>query len=252
MAADPYSRFKHLTYDRFRELATDNSLSPYEKIGFPDSYRAGREAAIFADIRAKVGNLNQNCQIVLDIGPGCTDVPRMFAELCAERQHQLLLVDAPEMLALLPDADHIRKYEGRFPDDCAALVSEYTGRVNTIVAYSVFHYVYVEGNIFRFVDECLQLLAHNGVMLIGDIPNMSKRKRFFASPDGARFHREFMKTSAAPEVIFNQPEPGEIDDAVLLGVVMRVRAAGCDAWVVPQDPALPMANRREDILIRKP
>jgi hypothetical protein len=39
---------------------------------------------------------------------------------------------------------------------------------------------------------------------------------------------------------------------VVMAVLGRARAAGADAYVVPQHPALPMANRREDILIRKP
>jgi hypothetical protein len=112
--------------------------------------------------------------------------------------------------------------------------------------------VYAEGNPFQFVDECIRLLAGGGQILIGDIPNISKRKRFFASPNGIRFHREFMKTDEAPAVAFNALEPGEIDDAVLIGIVMRARAAGCDAYILPQPANLPMANRREDILISKP
>jgi hypothetical protein len=38
----------------------------------------------------------------------------------------------------------------------------------------------------------------------------------------------------------------------MIALLLRARAAGADAYIVPQDPALPMANRREDILIRKP
>ncbi len=51
---------------------------------------------------------------------------------------------------------------------------------------------------------------------------------------------------------FNVPEPGKLDDAVVLGILARCRAAGFDAYVVPQAPDLPMANRREDILIHRP
>ena len=39
---------------------------------------------------------------------------------------------------------------------------------------------------------------------------------------------------------------------VVLGVVMRARAQGCDAYWLPQPACLPMANRREDIVIYKP
>jgi hypothetical protein len=252
MGNDPYMRFKHLTYEGFRELATDQSLSPYEKIGFPDSYRAGKEEQIFDDIRSKLPNLGKREQTVVDIGPGCTDVPRMMVELCASQGHTLVFVDAPEMLALLPDAPNLVKQPGRFPDQCGELLTTFEARADVIVTYSVFHYIYAEGNIFTFIDQCLRLLADGGQMLIGDIPNVSKRKRFFASPAGIRFHREFMHTDDLPAVAFNRPEPGEMDDAVLLATIARARAAGCDAYVVPQRATLPMANRREDLLIFKP
>jgi hypothetical protein len=252
LSADQYTRFKHLTYEGFRDLAADASLTPYEKIGFPDSYRAGKEAEIFADIRRKLPSLEKHRQVVLDIGPGCTDVPRMMVDLCAANDHTLLLVDAPEMLSLIPDAPHVHKQAGRFPDDCTGLIAENAGRIDVLVTYSVFHYVYAEGNVFRFVDECIRLLAEGGAMLIGDIPNVAKRKRFFASPAGVRFHQQFMKTNDVPSVTFNCPEPGEIDDAVLLALIMRVRSSGCDAYILPQPPDLPMANRREDLLICKP
>ena len=252
MSADQYTRFKHLTYEGFRDLATNASLSPYEKIGFPDSYRAGKEKEIFADIRSKLPNLEKRQQVVLDIGPGCTDVPRMMVDLCAANQHTLILVDAPEMLGLLPDLPHVRKHPGRFPDDCRDLLSEYAGRIDVLVTYSVFHYVYAEGNVFHFVDECIRLLAHGGGLLIGDIPNIAKRKRFFASPAGVQFHQNFMKTNDVPSVSFNCPEPGEIDDAVLLALIARARSSGCDAYILPQSAELPMSNRREDILICKP
>jgi len=89
-------------------------------------------------------------------------------------------------------------------------------------------------------------------MLIGDIPNVSKRKRFFSSPAGIKFHQEFTGTQELPEVVFNQVEPSRIDDAVVLSLLLRARNAGFDSYVVAQAEDLPMANRREDILIRKP
>jgi hypothetical protein len=252
MSQDQYARFKNLTYAGFRDLATDDALSPYERIGFPDSYRAGKERAIFADIRSKLTNLENRTQVILDVGPGCTDVPRMMIELATAQTHRLLLVDSPEMLQLLPDEPHTTKYGGRFPEECAALVKEYAGKIDVILVYSVFHYIYAEGNVFTFIDACLNLLAPRGQLLIGDIPNSSKRKRFFSSMEGIRFHCDFTGTETVPEVHFNRVEPGEIDDGVVMGILLRVRAAGFDAYVVPQAPELPMANRREDLLIRRP
>ena len=49
--------FTNIGFEDFRALAQDASLSKYERIGFPDSYREGLEQCIFADILGKLGNL---------------------------------------------------------------------------------------------------------------------------------------------------------------------------------------------------
>jgi hypothetical protein len=250
-AANPYSRFEHLSYSDFRALAADPGLSRYEKIGFPDSYRSGKEEAIFRDIAAKLPGLSRPGRIVLDIGPGCSDLPRMLIAACQEHGHTLLLADSAEMLAHLPDEPFIEKHVCYFPN-CPDLLTRYHGRVDDIIAYSVLHYVFVEGNVFTFLDKALHLLAPGGAMLIGDVPNVSKRKRFFTTPAGAAFHRWFTGRDEDPKVAFHEVEDGKIDDGVLVGLMLRARAAGCDAYLLPQPDDLPLANRREDLLIRKP
>jgi len=67
-----------------------------------------------------------------------------------------------------------------------------------------------------------------------------------------KFHQAFTGTNEKPEVSFNSVETGKIDDSVLIGIILRARAAGYDAYLLPQPSDLPMANRREDILIKKP
>jgi hypothetical protein len=124
--------------------------------------------------------------------------------------------------------------------------------VDALLCYSVLHYVFVDTQIFRFLDAALGLLAPGGAMLIGDIPNVSKRKRFFASETGVRFHQQFMQTDDRPSVAFNRLEPDQIDDSVVVGLMMRARSSGFDAYIVPQASDLPMANRREDLLILRP
>lgn len=251
---DP-NRFADLTYDGFRELARDPSLSPHEKVGFPDSYRAGKEEAILRDVRAKLSNLERAGCRALDVGPGCSGVALGLLDLCREKGHFLTLIDSPEMLALLPDGPgepFAAKLPGRFPEDHPAFLEEHRGRLDAILVYSVVQYVFRESNVFAFFDACLELLADGGQLLIGDIPNQSMRKRFFSSAAGARFHQEFTGTAEIPAVVHNVLDPGLIDDAALLGLVLRARSAGYDAFLLPQAPELPMANRREDLLVRKP
>ena len=252
MAAISPERFRDLTFDGFRELAAAAGLSRFERIGFPDSYRDGYEAAIFRDVCSKLTNLGCRGQTVLDIGCGCSDLPLFLADACRRHGHSLVLCDSTEMLAHLPDEPFVRKAAGRFPAGVPDLVTELAGRVDAILVYSVLQYVFVEGSVFDFVDACLSLLAPGGQLQIGDVPNQSKRKRFFASAAGVRHHQAFTGTDEVPAVAFNALERSKIDDAVVLALLGRARAAGFDAYVVPQAPDLPMANRREDVLIVKP
>jgi hypothetical protein len=246
------TRFKNLDFQDFRKLAADESLNIYEKIGFPTSYRQGKERSIFEDILAKLGNLKLTNKTVVDIGPGCSELPRMLIESCRTLGHKLVLIDSPEMLNLLPDEPFVEKVAARFPQECPAFLEAYAGRVDVVLTYSVFHYVFADANVFDFLDRSMALLARGGELLIGDIPNVSKRKRFFASETGIAFHRNFMGTNDNPEVAFNVMEPGEIDDAVITGLMLRARAAGFDAYALPQGEDLPMANRREDLFVKRP
>lgn len=252
MTTENSDKFKNLNFESFRKLAKDENLSPHEKIGFPDSYRQGKEVGIFNDIKLKIPNLERSGQTVIDIGPGCGDLAFLLIEHCLKNQNTLVLIDSEEMLRHLPDEKGLIKIPAYYPDECTALLEEYTGKADIVLTYSVLHYVFDEGNLFKFLDSTLGLLAVGGECLIGDVPNVSKRKRFFSSPTGIEFHKEFMKTEDAPKVEFNRIETGQIDDAVLISMMSRSRQAGFDAYILPQSSDLPMANRREDIFIKRP
>jgi hypothetical protein len=241
-----------LTYEGFRALARNPHLSMHGRIGFPDSYRVDHERAIFEDIKAKVPTLAQHGRTVLDIGPGCANLPGMIIELCAQQSHTLWMIDSPEMLQRLPDAPHVRKLEGAFPDRLAATDSIARGGVDALLCYSVFHYLFAEINPFHAVDTIVAALAPGGVALIGDIPNASKRKRFFASAAGREYHFAFTGSDSPPDTAQYDDLTGKIDDSVLMGLMRRAQQAGCDAYLVPQPDILPMANRRDDLVIRKP
>ena len=243
--------FADLTFDDFRKLATNGDLSRHEKVGFPDSYREGKEEAIFADVVNKLKELQGTNKTILEIGPGCSRLPIMLAKMCEERSHRLIFVDSAEMLSHVPEALFIEKIAGRYPD-VPELAHRYANRIDVIIAYSVIQYVFAEGNLWKFLDQTLLLLADGGEILLGDLPNCTMRKRFFSSNAGRLAHQEFTGTGELPSVTFNVPEPDKMDDSVVFALLARARAQGFHAWVVPQAPDLPMANRREDILIRKP
>ena len=246
-----YSKFENLGFDSFRELAGDASLSRHEKVGFPDAYREGKEDAIFQDILSKLPILSETGKTILDIGPGCSGLPLRLMELCEAQGHRLLFIDSQEMLDHLPDAPFVHKHPGRFPN-VPGVLEKYKNQVDGILVYSVIQYVFSDDNIHRFFDDIISLLSDGGEVMIGDIPNVAMRKRFFASPAGVALHKEFTGKDEEPGIIFNQPEYGSIDDGVILGLLARARAFGLHAWVVPQAINLPMSNRREDLILKKP
>lgn len=239
-------------YEIFRDMAKNQKLSLNEKIGFPDNYRQGFDDYIIEDIIKKTPVITEKKRLkVLDIGSGCSEVARKLQMLCEEREHKLFLADSQEMLDLAPNNDFITKIPGMFPSTFD-MIKDVSQGVDVIICYSVFHYIFVDANVWKFLDCLMLLLNDGGQVIIGDIPNVSKRKRFFASSNGVKFHQSFMNTDGKPEVNFNCIEFGKIDDSLLTSLVLKCQSSGLDAYIVPQDEKLPFANRRDDIIIRKP
>ena len=244
------ARFSRLSFESFKSMANDDSLSKYQKIGFPDSYREGKEHVIFYDILSKLDvDPDKENATLLDIGPGCTDVPTMILDFCAEHDYHVLLADCEEMLAKLPDGENITKFSGYFPDECGSLLNDYQNKVDYIICYSVLHAAFYHTCIFNFVDSAVSLLKPGGKMLLGDLPNVSKRKRFFSTDAGVEFHQAFTNSKSLPEVNHLKLEPFQIDDGIIFSILQRYRNFGFETYLLPQAKELPMSNRREDILI---
>ncbi len=250
---DPASvaRFENLDYEGFKLLAKDPSLSSYEKIGFPDHYRKGKEPLIWQDIKTKLTNLTQQKKLILDIGPGCSELPDFLLNEAVENNSKVIFCDSEEMLAYHPDHPHLEKVQGPFPD-CWAQLCQYAGLADAILVYSVLHHIGNQSVIRQFLDRCLHLLACGGQLLIGDIPNHSKRVRFFSSPTGIEFHKKFTGRDELPNFSNKDEIKNKLDDSIVFSLIKHARDNGFDAYVVPQADELPMANRREDILIVRP
>jgi hypothetical protein len=251
MSSHPYARFAGLRFDDFQRMARDQSLSPNERSGFPESYRAGAEGAILADMLAKLPALGGEQATVVDIGCGATPLTLAISKLCQDHGHQLLLIDGPDVLAQLPEAPGVTKLVARFPD-LPLNGADWTARCDAIIAYSVMQFVFVEASIFGFLDAALSMLRPAGRILLGDLPNHSMRRRFLASEAGRAFHREYMQTDEEPDVSWPVLPASELDDASVIALLSRARAAGFHAWLMPQAAGLPMANRREDLVIERP
>src|SRR5579884_4134192 len=216
-----------LDYEGLRRRARDPHLSANEKMGFAPWHRDDNEPAIFADILAKLPALRDSGRVVVDIGPGCGALARLLIEHCAAHRHRLVLVDSPEMLALLPERAGILKLAGRYPGNAAAVGAAAGGMADAVLCYSVLHVICLDDEPFAAVDAVTALLAPGGSALFGDIPNRSKRQRFLASAAGAEFRRRGIAAGLPPEPADASGAGGGIDDALLAALAERAHAAGC-------------------------
>lgn len=243
---------RSLSFEDFRQRAKNADLSMYQKIGFADEFRVGKEVNIFEDFIAKLDNLSLEGKQVIDIGCGCSEVPHMLMTWCAERKHDLVLVDSAEMLNNLRPGSQAKLMPGMFPTDFLDFCETNKGRFDVIIVYSLFHILIHDTSVLQFLDNVMKLLNHGGQCLIGDIPNVDKRNRLFSSPAGIEFHQSRNGNDSMPDVKFSQINYEEVDDALIFFALQRARNAGYDSYLLPQNKELPMANRREDILIVRP
>jgi hypothetical protein len=252
MAAEfPYQRFAALRFDDYQQTARNEALTPNERSGFPEHYRQGAESAIIKDIVAKLPALTGERLMVADIGCGATPLTLAIGELCRTHGHELLLVDGAEVLAQLPNRPGVTKLASRFPE-LAANHEQLSGRYDAVIVYSVIQVTFLEGSTCPLCDALLGLL----------LPRRTGPDRGPPEPVAApSVSGRRCRTRLSPRVHLDDEEPDlswpalpapEPDDAVVIGLLSRARAAGSHAWVMPQAPGLPMANRREDLVLEQP
>jgi 2-polyprenyl-3-methyl-5-hydroxy-6-metoxy-1,4-benzoquinol methylase len=244
---NPYAR---ITFNEFKSRASDPCLSRYEKIGFPDDYRKNLEINIFNDLNNKLSLSRENI-IIADIGCGCSDLASLLINNASKFSQTLIMIDSQEMLDLLPNKNCIKKINGKFPD-CFKEIDVFNSKMDVIITYSVMQHIILDSNPFSFIDKALELLKPGGMLLLGDLPNNSKRNRFFMSDKGLKMHNEYCGKKLKPLPLVNFPNTYEtLDDGMIFGILMRYRGLGFETYLLPQPGDLPMHNRREDILIVK-
>lgn len=229
-----------MNFDKFKELALNKFLSDHEKSDFKVEDRAGYETLIVADWLTKIPEIAHDSKCVLNIGCGSALIKQLLKEM--DYEGYLVLVDSKEVLDNIIVTDNrLDLRPGKFPEEqnLAGL------KFDAIVANSVLQYV---EDPFRFIDAAVGLLAPSGKLLLSDIPNLSKARRFFSTKAGIEYHQIRNKTNELPDLSKSE---GNIADDMILGIVERYRQFGYNVYLLPQHKDLPMSNRREDILIER-
>lgn len=238
---------KELNFDDFRKMALNKELSSSEKIGFPDSYRKGFTKKILSDIDLKLPIFKTTGKTIIDIGCGCDEMTYELIDICKKNNHTLILIDSEEMIKDLPAEDKIIKLPGKFPFNDGRL-DGYLGKADYVLSYSVIFYVFANDNLYDFIHQAVNLLKPGGHFLIGDIPNIDKRDRFLASGEGKIFQQNAQQIKGSTA---HENRDLKMDDSIVMAIMSRLRRFGCETYLMPQSADLPLANRREDILIIK-
>lgn len=235
------------SFDYYQKLAETDTLKNNEKVG-----RSGKhpEHDIFLDMLRKIRNLSYEQINICDIGCGCSKPVLELIEHSKEKQQNLFLIDGKSMLSQLSDHEkNIKKIDGCFPSK--DIIEQIKVKMDVIIIYSVFQYVFKDGNIVDFLDSAVELLNDNGELFLGDIPNNSKLQRFLNSDFGCKFYQDYNNTKELPKITFSSFEKNVMDDSVISYIFNRYRGMGYDVYILPQNEKLPFCYSREDILIRK-
>lgn len=237
--------------DAFGVLATLDVDPTIQAGRYP--FQAEAERLVLGDVLPKL-QLQPNHR-VLDIGcgSGILTVPLSFMV------REIVALDHPDTVAALERrfaSDRVSYIGGRFPD---ALPD---GAFDRIIAYSVLPAIETYDLVKSFALAAAQLVRPGGRLLLGDIPNRNRQARFRDSAAGRAFEVEWAELRAsqvhategerlAAEELSRARQIGGITDAQMCDLLLALRAAGCEAYLVEQHPDLPFGRTREDIVVTR-
>lgn len=225
-----------------------------------DTERAGRypyqeraERLIVAEVIEKLALRPDHTLLEIGCGAGNLLIPLSFAAKSA------VGIDHPSVVAKGRErfADkRIAWLGGSFPE------TRPEGTFDRILVYGVVLCLADLAMVERFIDAAFDLLAPEGRMLVGDLPIVERKQRFRNSRRGKEFEVEWQAMAAkwsaeakrehAYGLFQGADAIGQFTDAECASLLMRYRARGCHAYLLPQDPELPFGHTREDLLIVRP
>jgi SAM-dependent methyltransferase len=225
------------------------------------SFDSGKENTILKDIIYKLDF--KTGQSFLDIGCGYGYLTEYILEYLTKQDLSITLMDIPEIIDAV-EQDFIKEkhknihlQKGLFPQDFEKELSEGYDRV---LLYSVLHY---SDDPLSLIEAAIKLLNPYGKLLLGDLPNISRKGRFLSSKKGREFEANYRQTTIDKLPLYEnqfefvskmKADPNYyslIDDNFIKNVITTYTNRGYDVYILPQPETLPMCYTREDMLICK-
>lgn len=237
-----------LSFEAFGDLGASD-LTDTEKAG-RHPIQADDEKNIIADVITKLDLGPADDLLEIGCGTGTLMIPLSFMVRNATG------IDHENMIGSLRrrfSDGGVHTLAGNFLD------IDVEGDFSKILVYSVLHYLSDEDEVVNFLERAVGLLRSGGRLLIGDIPNDDRKRRFAESERGVRFNaawaQKVQEQSLANDTeemfarIGRDVQRVAFGDALVLRLVAHFRGRGLDAFIVPQPTNLPFCHTREDILI---
>jgi len=217
------------------------------------SLRGGRpkehknsEKKIFLDIKNKL-DLKRNDNLI-DIGCGAGPVCDYIVKYAKENKINLTLNDIPEVIDFLKKRykknNKIRYISGEFQK------KKIKNKFNKVLCYSV---IQCTNNPKAFFDRILNITCDQSLILIGDIPNTSKKKRFLLSKFGRKFEEKRIRKKIVnlSAYLKKNKQNTFINDELIKNFLIKSKKKGFNFFILKQNKNLPFSYTREDILIEK-
>ena len=214
------------------------------------TFQKKSENRIPSDVKSKL-SLNSS-DICLDIG---CNVGNILIPL-SKSVKSITGMDHPECISMLKKRNltkNIRLIGGDF------MKYKFQNKFDKIIIYSVIHTLDNNKEIKKFINRAISLLKCGGSILIGDIPNISTKKRFLSSEIGRKYNLDWKKKFSLTkrdmefqETILNNVSLSHIiDDHFIMELIKNLRKKNYNAYLLPQPKYLPFGRTREDLLIVK-
>jgi trans-aconitate methyltransferase len=145
-----------------------------------------------------------------------------------------------------------------YPGDLLSL--DIKKQFSKILIYGVIQTLPDEVTMYSFIEKALSLMQEDGLMLIGDLSNIDKKRRFLNSKRGAAFQKEWEEKFAKADKIkpiknlfsSESDKAISITDNIVFDILKIYREKGFHTYLLNQHPKLSFGNTREDILIAGP
>jgi len=244
---------QELSNTKYIEL-TNKAISNTEKAGRYAEDK-NKEKYIFGDIIKKL-ELNYKNKKLLDIGCGIGPLVNLISKFCEKNKIYLYLCDINFIIKKIKNKLKKRKYINYIESEFQKYKFNNI-KFDRILIYSVIQYV---NSPKKFLLKAFKILNNNGLILLGDIPNVNKKFRFLNSDFGYNYEIQRKKmpkkklnlfTKNLKSFLSNTLQNKNINDKFILWIVNKFQKLGCDVYILEQPKKLPYSYTRIDLIIKK-